>query len=100
MVFSIFYFPYARQEGKAKVYMQGVNQKIFLWASGISLLIIFFSAQFKGMIIWLIITAAAYLINRFIKDKIDGLTGDTLGALCEIIEVMVLFSLTLLNYKI
>lgn len=91
MVFSTCTFAYARQEGKAKIYMQGANRKIFFLATLITLLIVFFSFYFKGILIWAIAAGTTYLINRFIAKKIDGLTGDTIGAVSEINETLTLF---------
>ncbi|MBU0503724.1 MAG: adenosylcobinamide-GDP ribazoletransferase [Candidatus Omnitrophota bacterium] len=96
MVYSIFLFPYARKEGKAGIFMRDVSRKIFLWATVITLLIIFCTLYFKGLLVWLMITAITYLSGRFITGMIGGLTGDTLGALNEIIEVIVLFLLCIL----
>ncbi|MFH1398304.1 MAG: adenosylcobinamide-GDP ribazoletransferase [Candidatus Omnitrophota bacterium] len=96
MVYSIFLFPYARQEGKAGIFIRGVSRKIFFWATGITLLIVFFTFHFKGLLIWVVVALIAYLIDRLISNKIDGLTGDTLGALNEMIEVIVLFLLCVL----
>jgi adenosylcobinamide-GDP ribazoletransferase len=91
MVFSIFTFPYARREGKAKAYTQGISPGIFLRATVITLFIIFFSRSFKGLLIWAVTAGAAYLLNRHINNKISGLTGDTIGAVNEITETLALF---------
>ncbi len=91
MVFSIFLFPYARQEGKAGIFMRGVSRRIFFWATVITLLIVFFTFSFKGLLIWIAVALTAYLIDRVISNKIGGLTGDTLGGLNEMMEVFVLF---------
>jgi adenosylcobinamide-GDP ribazoletransferase len=97
LVFAIASFPYARQEGKAGVFIQGVNPRIFILATMITLVctIAFFSL--KGLLIFGVIAMAAYVINKFINNKISGITGDTLGALCEINEIIVLLSIVILT---
>ncbi|MEW6171180.1 MAG: adenosylcobinamide-GDP ribazoletransferase, partial [Candidatus Omnitrophota bacterium] len=42
MVFSMYLFPYAREEGKAKVFIAGINLKIFILSSLIMLIPTFF----------------------------------------------------------
>lgn len=96
MVLSMFLFPYARQEGKAGVFMQGITRSIFILSTVITLLIAFCAWQFKGLLMMLIAGLVAYVIDLFISRKINGLTGDTLGAVNEIIEVTVLFFITIL----
>lgn len=97
LVWSMFLFPYARQEGKAKLFMQGVNPKTLCCATIITLLMAVFLYKLKGFIILLIIALIAYLINRFIHSKVGGISGDTLGAVNEIMELTVLFGLCLLE---
>jgi len=92
MVFSVSNFAYARKDGKARVYMQKSNPGIFLQATAITLVITFFSLYLRGLLIWAIVAAVTYLINRFVSKKIGGLTGDTIGAISEINETLVLFS--------
>jgi adenosylcobinamide-GDP ribazoletransferase len=92
MVFSVSKFAYARQDGKAKAYMQGSSSWIFIQATAITLVITFSSLYLKGLLIWIIVAVVTYSINRFISNKIGGLTGDTIGAISEINEVLVLLS--------
>ncbi len=99
MVFAMFLFPYARKEGKAKVFMQGINLKIFVLSTAIALLSAFLIWQIGGILVFLIVMAASYIIIKFIVNKIGGLTGDTLGALCELNEIIVLLSIFILGYK-
>ncbi|MFH0856198.1 MAG: adenosylcobinamide-GDP ribazoletransferase [Candidatus Omnitrophota bacterium] len=92
MVFSLSNFAYARKEGKARAYMRESNPGVFFRATAITLAVVLLSLPFKGLLIWAIVAAATYLINRFISKKIGGLTGDTIGATSEISETLVLFS--------
>lgn len=97
MVFAIFLFPYARSEGKAKLFIEGINPKIFAIATLIALAGVIFIWRINGIWLMGIAAAAAYLIGDFVKTKLGGITGDVLGALNEIIEVVVLCSLLILQ---
>jgi adenosylcobinamide-GDP ribazoletransferase len=97
LVFSLFLFPYARQEGKAKVFTEGITPKIFILATLIALLCALIVTQLKGLLILGIITLVAYLIGKFISKKIGGITGDILGAINELVEVTTLFSIAILG---
>lgn len=90
-VFIMYVFPYARQEGKAKSYISGLTKKIFILATIITCFIVFLVFCFKGLLIICLVALAAYLIGRVISSKIDGITGDTVGAVSECVEVIVLF---------
>ncbi|MCX5696121.1 MAG: adenosylcobinamide-GDP ribazoletransferase [Candidatus Omnitrophica bacterium] len=90
VVAAIFLFPYARREGKAKIFMQGRTPGIFVLAL-ISVLVFSFAIwQIKGLIALLIIAGFVYLFGRFASRKIGGITGDTLGATIELTEVITL----------
>jgi len=97
LVFTMFLFPYARQKGKAKIFIQGMNFKIFILATIIALICVAIIWKIKGLIILGIIAICAYIIGKFINHKIGGITGDTLGAINELTEVIVLFSICILE---
>jgi len=97
MVFAMFLFPYARKEGKAKAFIQGINPKIFTLATIITLICVFVFWKIDGILVFIITAISSYLAGKFINSKIGGITGDTLGALCEINEVIVLLSIIILT---
>ncbi len=91
------FFPYAREEGKAKIFFEGMNNKIFFMATLISLI---FSVAFggaRGAVIFLMTAAFVVVAGRFIAGKIGGMTGDTLGAVGELTEVFTLFAILILS---
>ncbi len=92
MVFAIFLFPYARKEGKAKIFIQGINFKIFILATIITFACVFLLLRTAGVLVFIIVSIFTYLAGKFISSKIGGITGDTLGALCEINEVLILLT--------
>lgn len=97
LVWAIYLFPCARQDGKAKVFIQGINSRIFIFstiiASGCALMI----WQLKGLFIIVIVATGIYAIGKFINNKIGGITGDTLGAINELSEVIILFSICVIE---
>jgi len=97
MVFPIYLFPYARTEGKAKFFIQGVNLKTLLLATGLTLACVLLLWQLKGLYIFVIVAAFTYLAGKFINKKLSGITGDTLGALCELNELVVLLTVFILT---
>lgn len=89
-VLSMFLSPYARKEGKARLFIQGMNIKIFVFSTAAAMLCAFTIWQIKGLIILLIVAAGTCLAGRLTNRKIGGITGDTLGATIESAEVVVL----------
>ena len=97
LVFSVFLFPYARQEGKAKIFTENINSRIFILATLLTLFMAMAAWKIKGLLIFLTIALCAYIFGRFINKKIDGITGDTLGATNELIELIILLSVCALQ---
>jgi adenosylcobinamide-GDP ribazoletransferase len=95
MVMSI--FPYARAQGKAKTFIEGINPKIVVLATVITFVIVVAIARLQGVMLFVLIGLAAYLFARFIAGKIGGVTGDTLGAVSELMEVATLFSICVIK---
>jgi len=87
----IFLFPYARQEGKARVFIQGMNLKIFILSLIVTFIFAFAIWRVKGLLVLLIIAGCSYLNGKIIARKIGGITGDTLGANIEFTEIIALF---------
>ncbi|MDD4979937.1 MAG: adenosylcobinamide-GDP ribazoletransferase [Candidatus Omnitrophica bacterium] len=97
MVFTIFLFPYAREEGKAKTFTQGITLKIFILATIITLIPVIAIWRIKGLLVLMIIAGVNYIFGKAMDKKIGGITGDTLGAAEEITEVIILFSICILE---
>jgi adenosylcobinamide-GDP ribazoletransferase len=97
MAWAVFAFPCARPEGLGFMFKQSVNVLSFAVATVTALAIIFIAAGLPGLAItaavWIIITLAAL----YLKSRLNGLTGDTYGALNELAEVAVLIILSALS---
>jgi adenosylcobinamide-GDP ribazoletransferase len=97
LVLCMFLFPYARKEGKAKVFIQGMTLKILILSTLIALASTFAIYKIKGLLVFVIIALNGYTISKFINNKIGGITGDILGAINELNEVIALFSICILE---
>ena len=91
-VLAMFLFPYARKDGKAKAFTQGMNLKIFVFSLIMVLMFAFAIWRLRGLITLLIVSGCVYLGGRFSNRKIGGITGDTLGATIELTEIITLFA--------
>lgn len=92
VVLIMYLFPYARQEGKAKLFIQGMNLKIFILSTITVIICSFLIWYIQGLIALLIVTLCAYAIGKFVSRKIGGVTGDTLGATIEVMEIATLLT--------
>jgi adenosylcobinamide-GDP ribazoletransferase len=90
LVFLMYVFPYARQDGKAKVLIQGINFQILFLASLFTIVTAIGVWGIYGIYTLAIIMLFAYLFGRSVTKKIGGITGDVLGAFCEITEIIAL----------
>lgn len=91
MVCSMATAPYARSDGKAKALLDGVNLRTTLIAGGLAAAIAAIAWQFTGLILFAVTTGVTVAITVFMKRRFGGITGDTLGATNESIEILTLF---------
>jgi len=96
LVFLLFMFPYARKVGKAKIFSEGINLKIFIAATIFSLSCAIVFLGINGLSIMVLAMLVAFLFGKLMVKKIEGITGDSLGAACELTEVAVLFLIAIL----
>ncbi len=90
--------PCARQEGKAKYFIEYSGKKNFILGGVFTIAIFLLMARLKGIFLFMLPFLCVLLFIRYIKGRIGGMTGDTIGAISEIAEVSVLFSnLLILN---
>ncbi|MDP1853926.1 MAG: adenosylcobinamide-GDP ribazoletransferase [Candidatus Omnitrophota bacterium] len=96
-VFCMRRFIYARHSGKAKVFFSGMTKRIFLLAGFIALLAVVMLLRLNGIYLFVFVTIFAFLLGKLFSSRFGGLTGDIIGAINEISEVLVLFILIVLN---
>ena len=84
-------FPYARSGyGTAQAFVGFTGKLEYLIASLITALIVVGLFPVKGVVIMAIAATVAFGIGVFFKSRIGGVTGDVMGATCELIEVITL----------
>ena len=90
MVLSIWAFPYARREGLGGKVKEGVNVWVLFIAFASSLAFATFFG-WRGAAVWGVGSAFALTLAKYVSVKLGGgLTGDVYGAICEVIELVVL----------
>ena len=89
--------PYARSEGKAEVFIKYARKKDIVIAGLLTILVSGALFSLKGIAIFFTSLIPALLFIHYAKAKIGGMTGDTIGAVNEISEVSVLFSILALG---
>lgn len=94
---------YAKEEnGLGRPFTDYVTTKEFALATITTVLIgwgvfSFEGWHYKGIVLILIIYLVNLSLLRFIKKKIGGVTGDVLGAICEVNEVLVLLFIMIIQ---
>lgn len=91
MVLSVYLFPYARKEGKARLIKDGMTTHIFILSSVIAAVISAAAWGIYGILLMCIAGGISYLIGKKSERLIGGVTGDVLGATNEIIAIAILF---------
>ncbi|MHB0939987.1 MAG: adenosylcobinamide-GDP ribazoletransferase [Armatimonadota bacterium] len=90
MALAIFAFPYAREQGLGRELKDNVGWLQIVLATSIALIVIWFVTGMMGLIAFALAGLTLWFGARFILRLIPGLTGDSYGALCEGIELVVL----------
>jgi len=96
---ALFHAKSARNDGLGKIFIEQTGAREFFIATclvfGITAAIILFLSQliiiFKMIVIFITVYVFSFLISRFFAKKFGGLTGDNLGAITEMSEVLFLF---------
>jgi adenosylcobinamide-GDP ribazoletransferase len=96
LVFMLYMFPYVREEGKGKIFSERINSKIFIMATIFSLSCALIFLTTDGLAIMALAMLVAFLFGKFMLRKIGGITGDNLGAVCELVETAVLFAIAII----
>ncbi|MDO4793265.1 MAG: adenosylcobinamide-GDP ribazoletransferase [Filifactor alocis] len=98
LVYSCYKGRYAREDGMGGPFIGKVSKKIFykvlvgsLLVSSISCLL-FADAEILVLHLFCFVATLFFvkLFNAFVSSKVGGITGDTLGAVCELSELMYL----------
>jgi len=91
---AIFAYPYARVKGLGRDMKDNTRWPQIIIATTITLLAAWLFAGWTGLLAFGISGVVLWLGAGFILRRIPGLTGDSYGALCEIVELAVLLLFT------
>ncbi len=90
MALLIVIFPYARLEGLGNAMKTHASWPQILWATIIVLLSFWLVSQWIGVIALVVVFLLSLAAANFALRRLDGLTGDIYGAVCELSELSVL----------
>jgi len=83
-------YPYVRSNGGIGVFTDHVGWRELALNSIVVVLLGLAFLKLSGLILLGVILVGATLVFEFIKSKLGGITGDTLGAANESIEILTL----------
>jgi adenosylcobinamide-GDP ribazoletransferase len=93
MVYAIVAFPYGRAEGLGRVFKEQAGGKALLAATLVAGLVAALLLGAAGLAALALAAVAAWGFARYCLGRLPGLTGDTYGALDELVETLVLIAL-------
>lgn len=87
---AIFAFPYARDKGLGRDMKDKAGWPQMILAGLVALAVAWFTAGWPGLLIFALAALLLFLAARYMLTLLPGLTGDSYGMLCELIELFVL----------
>lgn len=81
---------YVRREGKAKHFIEHACKRNVFIGGIFTLALFLLLIQLKGLILFFLSLLPVFLFLSYMKKKIGGMTGDTIGAVSELSEVTIL----------
>ena len=88
-------FPYARNEGMGQAFKQSLKWTHVVVAGAIAVEVAVLVLGVSGIAVWFLASTAALIVAHYVASRLGGLTGDTYGAICELVETGVLVALGL-----
>jgi len=94
------FFNYARSgSGTALAFTQFAGKKEYFISTLITVVIVTGLFLLQGLLILAVVAAFTFLFGLFFKRRIGGVTGDIMGAACELSEVITLLLICGLFYR-
>jgi adenosylcobinamide-GDP ribazoletransferase len=89
LVTNLSVLPYAKAEGGlGSIFHQNTSKYHAVWALVVLVVVGWFAGRWLGLTAGVVSFAAGLLFALHVYRKIGGLTGDTLGAACELVEIV------------
>lgn len=92
MVYAIALFPYVRTQGLGRLYADHTGRKQLAVATVMAAALVFLVAGVGGLVLLGLGALVTHIIAAALAKELGGLTGDTYGAINEILEVAVLLA--------
>jgi adenosylcobinamide-GDP ribazoletransferase len=99
MVLMLVILPSAREEGMGKLFKHGRSFWEVLWAVAVLAGAGWCMFQWTGLVVTGVVIGLTILFMGLCQRKINGFTGDTLGALSELSEAMTLVTLAIILFR-
>ncbi|MFQ5924421.1 MAG: adenosylcobinamide-GDP ribazoletransferase [Dehalococcoidia bacterium] len=96
MVYAVFAYPSARREGIGQTFKEQANWQRMTIATLVALAISVLLMKLLGLALMAGVWLVAIIMAIFLRRRLGGLTGDTYGAINEVIEVLVLILVPLI----
>jgi len=91
MVLMAYLAPYARPEGGlGQAMVAGMSPRLLICATAAAAVLVLAMGRLPGLAALVAAGAAAWLLSLYFIHRLGGITGDTLGATNEILEVLTL----------
>jgi adenosylcobinamide-GDP ribazoletransferase len=97
MVYAIFAYPSARKTGMGQTFKEQTDRWKMIIATLIAIAISVALMKLWGFALMAAIWLSVLVLASFLKGRLGGLTGDTYGALNEVVEVFVLILVPLVG---
>jgi adenosylcobinamide-GDP ribazoletransferase len=95
LVMHMALLPYARPSGLGAIFYRQNPRWAAIWAAGVLAAVAWGLLGSWGLGIWAACLATVFVLSFYVYRKIGGATGDTLGAICEVVEIVPALVLTL-----
>jgi len=82
---------YAREDGKAKFFIEYASKRELILSVIFTSALSIFLMRAAGAVSFILSTAVILSLIWYVKNRIGGMTGDTIGAISEIVETAALF---------
>ncbi|SES87891.1 adenosylcobinamide-GDP ribazoletransferase [Anaerobranca gottschalkii] len=94
---SLYKAEYPRKDGTGNLFVGKVTLLDIVLTMVISLFLIFFILRVEGLLVFAIAIPFTLLVRKYLIGKVGGLTGDMLGTINEVNEILTLFILMFLQ---
>jgi len=97
IVVNMALLPYARPNGLANIFYRRPTRWAAIWAVALLAAVAWCVLGSRGLIVCAVCVAVTLALSAYVYRKIGGATGDTFGAVCEIIEIVPALTLALIE---